>query len=106
MATKKARPRKSSKAAVSAKRIISRGKKVINRNIKVAQAKGGELEKVAMKEYAKIKKQMDATAKKVENYVKKNPARAAAISAGIGMALGAVAGLVASSGKKANKKKK
>jgi len=65
---------------------------------------GEEFEKVAKAEYAKIKKEMDATAKKVEDYVKKNPKEAALISAGIGAALGAVAGLLVSSGKKKKKK--
>ena len=78
-------------------------KKVVQKNVKKAQATGAELQKVAIKEYAKIKKQMDATAKKVEGYVKKNPEKAAAIAAGIGMALGAVAGVLASGGKKKKK---
>jgi ElaB/YqjD/DUF883 family membrane-anchored ribosome-binding protein len=75
-------------------------KKVVKKNVKKVQMTGAELEKIATKEYEKIKKQMDATAKKVESFVKKNPEKAAAISAGIGMALGAVAGILASKGKK------
>ncbi len=78
-------------------------KKAVQKNVKKAQATGADLEKIALKEYDKIKKQMDTTAKKVESYVKKNPAKAAAISAGIGMALGAVAGLLAGGGKKKKK---
>ncbi|HBI34316.1 MAG TPA: hypothetical protein DEA43_01810 [Candidatus Moranbacteria bacterium] len=78
-------------------------KKVVKKNVEKAQASGAELQKMALKEYDKIKKQMDATSKKVEVYVKKNPAKAAAISAGIGMALGAVAGILAAGGKKKKK---
>lgn len=84
-------------------------KKVVKKNVKKvsAQAKSAsaDLEKLAIKEYAKIKKQMDTTAKKVESYVKNNPEKAAAISAGIGMALGAVAGIIAGSKAKGKKKK-
>ena len=43
---------------------------------------------------------MDSTAKKVEGFVKKNPEKTAAISAGIGLALGTIAGILASKGKK------
>lgn len=78
-------------------------RKAVNKNVKKAQVKGNELEAYALKEYDKIKKQMDATSKKVEAYVKKNPEKVAAISAGIGMALGAVAGVLAG---RALKKKK
>ncbi|MDD5397338.1 MAG: hypothetical protein PHW24_04795 [Candidatus Moranbacteria bacterium] len=106
-------------------------KRVVRKNVKVAKAKGAELKAMAkigynklkkemnispaeakalevraMKEYEKIKKQMDATSKKVEAYVKKNPEKVAAISAGIGMALGAVAGVLASHGRGKGKKKK
>ena len=102
-------------------------KKTIKKNIGIAKKKGGELQKVAAKnyvkarkqtlkasgefqkiakvEYTKIKKEIDATAKKVEDYIKKNPNEAALISAGIGTALGAVAGLLASAGKKKKGKK-
>lgn len=73
------------------------------KTVKKAQVTGAELEKIAVREYAKIKKQMDATAKKVESYVKKNPEKSAAIAAGIGMALGAIAGILASGGKKKKK---
>jgi len=75
-------------------------KKAVKKNVKKAQASGAEFEARAMKEYAKIKKQMDETSKKVEAYVKKNPEKAATIAAGIGMALGTVAGLLAGRGKK------
>jgi len=78
-------------------------KRVVKKNVKQAQIKGAELQKLAAKEYAKVKKQMDVTAKKVEVYVKKNPEKAAAIAAGVGMALGAVAGILAG---RASKKKK
>ena len=103
-------------------------KKVVKKNVKIAKAKGEELKAIAkigydrfkkemsispakakeleakaVKEYEKIKKQMDATSKKVESYIKKNPEKAAAISAGIGMALGAVAGVLANHGKSKKK---
>lgn len=71
---------------------------------KDAKKAGDEFEKIAKAEYAKIKKQMDATAKKVESYVKKNPKEAALISAGIGTALGAVAGLLVSGVKRKKKR--
>ena len=68
---------------------------------KVVQEKGADLEKVAMKEYANVKKQMDIAAKKIGVYVKKNPKKAAAISAGIGAAIGAaIAGLAVVASKK------
>ena len=43
----------------------------------------------AQKELAKAKAEMAKAGKKVEEYVKKNPEKAAIISAGIGAALGA-----------------
>lgn len=76
-------------------------KKAIKKKIVVAQQKGADLEKLALKEYDKVKKQMDAAAKKVGNYIKKNPKKAAAISAGIGAAVGAaIAGLIVAASKK------
>jgi len=78
-------------------------KKAVKKNVKKAQVTGAELQKLAMKEYAKVKKQMDETTKKVEAYVKKNPEKAATIATGVGMALGAVAGILAG---RASKKKK
>lgn len=84
------------KQKMSAKQI----KKVLAKNVKKAQATSAELEKLAKKEYAKIKKQMDATAKKVDGFIKKNPEKAAVISAGIGVALGTIAGILAGRGKK------
>ena len=83
---------------------VKKVKRVVRKNVKQAQIKGAELQKLAMKEYAKVKKQMDETTKKVEAYVKKNPEKAAAIAAGVGMALGAVAGILA--GRSTKKKKK
>lgn len=89
------------------KKVISRGKRTIKKNIKIAQVKGDDLQKIAMKEYETVKKQMDVTAKKVGDYIKKNPKKAAMISAGIGAALGAalgaVAGIIASAGGKKKK---
>lgn len=76
-------------------------KKVVDTNIAKAKAKGVELEGAAMKELKKIQKEMEATSKKIGDYVKKNPEKAAMIAAGIGAALGTVAGMFM-----VNKKKK
>jgi ElaB/YqjD/DUF883 family membrane-anchored ribosome-binding protein len=78
-------------------------KSIVRKNVKQAKATSAELEKLAMKEYEMIKKQMEATSKKVQAYVKKNPAKAAAIAAGIGATLGTIAGLLAAGGKKKKK---
>ena len=70
----------------------------------IAKGKGDELQKIAMKEYEKVQKQMNVAAKKVAEYIKKNPKKAIAISAGIGAALGAaIAGLTAVASKKKKK---
>ena len=55
-----------------------------------------QIEKKAIKEYEKLQKQMTATAKKVESYIKKNPNKAALISAGIGAALAGAASIMLS----------
>lgn len=81
-------------------------KKAINKNVKIAQKKGGELEKKALKEFAKIKKEVNATSKKAEMYIKKNPAKAALISAGIGAALAGITALIATKKSTPVKKKK
>lgn len=56
--------------------------------------------KMAEKELAKMKKTMNTSVKKVEDYVKKNPAHATAIAAGVGVALGAAVALLLRGGKK------
>ncbi|MFA5961700.1 MAG: hypothetical protein WC848_03390 [Parcubacteria group bacterium] len=59
-----------------------------------------ELQKVAEKEIVKAKKELENVGKKIEEYTKKNPEKAAMISAGIGAALGAaVAVLLGKAGK-------
>jgi ElaB/YqjD/DUF883 family membrane-anchored ribosome-binding protein len=68
-------------------------------NKKEAQKKVEAMKKnvkvFAQKELAKAKVEMAKAAKKVEAFVKKNPEKAAIISAGIGAAIGAaVAALV------------
>lgn len=93
---------------MNTKKVIAKGKKAIKSNIKVvkkvAKAKGDDLQKIAMQEYAKIKKEMDVATKKVEGYVKKNPEKAALISAGIGAAIAtAVAGVIFAATKKKKK---
>lgn len=87
------------------KKEIKKMKKVVNTNIAKAKEKGAELEGVAMKEINKIKKEMEVTSKKVETYIKKNPEKAAMIAAGIGVALGTVAGLFMGATKGKGKKK-
>ncbi|MFZ2154196.1 MAG: hypothetical protein WAV16_03110 [Candidatus Moraniibacteriota bacterium] len=82
------------------KKEVRKVQKVVNDNIAKAKEKGAALEGVAMKEIKKIQKEMESTSKKVEAYVKKNPEKAAAIAAGIGVALGTVAGLFMAGGKK------
>jgi ElaB/YqjD/DUF883 family membrane-anchored ribosome-binding protein len=44
---------------------------------------------LAKKEFAKMKKELAAAEKKATDYVKKNPKKAAAISMGVGAAIGA-----------------
>lgn len=75
-------------------------KKAVKKNVAAAKKKGSEMEKIAAAEYAKVKREMDAAAKKVEGYIKKNPTQAAFISAGIGAALGSAIALLATGGKK------
>jgi ElaB/YqjD/DUF883 family membrane-anchored ribosome-binding protein len=76
-------------------------KRTIRKNVKIAQKKGDEFEKIAMEEYAKLKKQMDVATKKVGGYVKKNPKKAALIAAGIGAAIGAaISGAIVAASKK------
>lgn len=89
---------------MNTEKVIAKGKKAIRKKIVVAQQKGADLEKIAMKEYEKVQKQMNMAAKKVGEYIKKNPKKAIAISAGIGAALGAaIAGLSVAASKKKKK---
>lgn len=59
---------------------------------------------LAVKEVAKVKKQLENTYATVEGYAKKNPEKAAMVAAGIGAALGAAIALLVSGGKKGKKK--
>lgn len=59
---------------------------------------------LAVKEVAKVKKQLESTYVTVESYAKKNPEKAAMVAAGIGAALGAAIALLMSTGKKGKKK--
>ena len=54
----------------------------------------------AEKEIAKVRKQVDSTMKKADDYIKKNPEKAVLVSAGIGAALGAVAAILMGGDKK------
>ena len=60
-------------------------------------------QKRAEKEIAKMRKQFEGVRKTVEGYVRKNPDKAALISAGVGAALGAAAALLVG-GKRRGKK--
>jgi ElaB/YqjD/DUF883 family membrane-anchored ribosome-binding protein len=100
---KKAAIKKGSELKAMAKSGYNQLKK--DMNISPSEAK--KLELRAIKEYEKVKKQMETTVKKAETYIKKNPAKAAAISAGIGIALASAAALlISSSDRKPNKKKR
>ncbi|EKE18948.1 MAG: hypothetical protein ACD_9C00188G0002 [uncultured bacterium] len=109
MNTKKAKKtmkkglRQAQKQGVAIRKSTAKKYEAVKRS---AIEKGGLLEDMAIKEYENIKKQMDQTTKKAEDYIKKNPAKAALISAGIGAALAAAAALLMSGGKKNNRKKK
>ncbi|MEK9151059.1 MAG: hypothetical protein AAB547_00315 [Patescibacteria group bacterium] len=54
----------------------------------------------AEREMAKVKQQIGASLKKVNEYVRKNPEKAAMVSAGIGAALGAAVALLLGGKKK------
>lgn len=74
---------------------------------KQPQSKVDEIKATASKEILKIRHEMVKAMAKVEDYVKTNPAHAAAISAGIGTVIGAaIATLigVGIAGKKGKKK--
>lgn len=58
----------------------------------------------ATRELAKVKKAADSAVKQAEQFIKKNPEKAALVATGIGAALGAVAALLFSKG--GTKKKK
>ncbi len=89
------------------KAIAKSGYDQLKKDMNISPAKAKQLELRAIKEYEKLKKQMEVTAKKAETYIKKNPGKAAAISAGIGAALAGVAALLLSGkDKKPTKKKK
>jgi ElaB/YqjD/DUF883 family membrane-anchored ribosome-binding protein len=72
-------------------------KKIIDQTI---QAKLKDAQAKALKEIEKVKKDLEKTKSQVEGYVKKNPEKAAAISAGIGVALGAALAMLMRGGKK------
>ncbi|MDD5146180.1 MAG: hypothetical protein PHN39_00295 [Candidatus Pacebacteria bacterium] len=67
--------------------------KNVQEQMKVLQAK-------AEKEIEKVKKDLEKAKNQVEGFVKKNPEKAALISAGIGVALGAVMTALMKGGKK------
>lgn len=67
----------------------------------------GKVKDLAGQEAAKIKKELAEAVKKAQAFVKKNPAKTALISAGVGAAVGAfLAGLARGSQKNKKKTKK
>lgn len=70
---------------------------------KVSDMKSG-MQQIATKEIAKAKKELENVGKKVEDYAKKNPEKAAIISAGIGAALGAAVAVLLGKSSKGKKK--
>lgn len=60
----------------------------------------------AEKEIARVKLHMDKTAKQVAEFARKNPEKAAMISAGVGAALGAAMAMLIKGGKSGKKSKK
>ena len=87
--------------------IAKSGYDQLKKEMNISPSEAKKMEQKAIKEYEKVKKQMEATAKKAETYMKKNPGKAAAISAGIGAALAGAAALMFSGKEdKKNKKKK
>ena len=75
---------------------------------KKAEQETAKAKRATDKEIRKMKKQLAATEKEATAYIKKNPKKATAISAGIGAALGATAAalLVGSHKRKKGTKKK
>jgi ElaB/YqjD/DUF883 family membrane-anchored ribosome-binding protein len=61
-------------------------------------------ESQAMKELAKVKKSTESMVKQTEQFVKKNPEKAALVAASIGAALGAAAAMLFSQDSKKKKK--
>ncbi|MFA5986124.1 MAG: hypothetical protein WC819_02120 [Parcubacteria group bacterium] len=55
----------------------------------LAKKEAQKLQMMAEKEMKKVKKELVAAEKKVADFIKKNPAKAAAISAGAGAVIGA-----------------
>ena len=62
--------------------------------------KAEDVQKTVEAELKKMKKDMEEAAKKAEAYIKKNPTKAAAISAGVGVALGAAIAMLMKGSKK------
>lgn len=71
-----------------------KAKKVITENVDKVKEQSAKIEGAAIKEFKKIQKEMEGASKKIGAYIKKNPEKAALISAGIGAALGTVAAML------------
>ena len=68
--------------------------------IEDVQEKIKEMQAKAEKEIEKVKKDLEKAKSQVEAFLKKNPEKAALISAGVGVALGAVMAVLIKGGKK------
>ncbi len=85
---------------VSQKNVVEEMKEMKTRVI----GKLEESRKQAEKEMAKVRQYVGSSIKQIEGYVKKNPEKAAMISAGIGAAFGAALALLTGNTKKTKKK--
>ena len=69
-----------------------------------AKERAGKIKEDAQKEVEKVKKAVSDAGVKAEDYIKKNPAKATVISAGVGAALGAMLAFLCKGGCKRKKK--
>ena len=72
-------------------------KKALKKEVEASAKKAQQL---AEKELKQMQKVLNDAGKKAESYIKKNPGKAAAISAGVGAAVGAALALLLRGGKK------
>jgi ElaB/YqjD/DUF883 family membrane-anchored ribosome-binding protein len=93
-----------------AKTAFSLGEKELEKKVGgIAKVASKEIDATvarAQKEFDKVRKQAEATMKKAESYIKKNPEKSAAIAAGVGAALATAAAIFLSGDSKKKTKKK